>query len=73
MRLYLVLATPDGTTLPTERVELPRLPPVGSTLRPPDVSRACFVTRAVPSSIEETGDIRVAGWVYADTLGSDEH
>jgi len=72
VRLYLVLTTPDGTALPTQRVELPRLPPVGSTLRPPDVPRACFVTRAVPSSIEETGDIRVAGWVYADTLGAAE-
>ena len=72
VRLYLVLSTPDGTTLPTQRVELPRLPSVGSTLRPPDVPRACFVTRAVPSSIEETGDIRVAGWIYADTLGAAE-
>jgi hypothetical protein len=68
VRLYLVLSSADGTTLPTERIELPRLPEVGSTLRPPDVPRSCFVTRAVPSSIEETGDIRIAGWVYADTL-----
>jgi hypothetical protein len=68
VRLYLVLSSADGTALPTERIELPRLPEVGSTLRPPEVPRACFVTRAVPSSIEETGDIRIAGWVYADTL-----
>jgi hypothetical protein len=66
--LYLVCQTPGGTTLPTTRIELPRLPEVGTTLRPPDVPQACFVTRAVPSSLEGTGDIRVAGWVYADAL-----
>ena len=74
VRLYLVLSTADGTLLPTQRVELARLPAVGTTLRPPEVPRSCFVTRAVPSSIEETGDIRVAGWVYADTMdGSPEN
>jgi hypothetical protein len=66
--LYLVLTAPDGTALPTERIELPRLPEAGTTLRPPETSRSCFVTRAVPSSLEETGDIRIAGWVYADAV-----
>jgi hypothetical protein len=68
VRLYLVCHTASGTPLPTARIELPRLPEVGTTLRPPDVPQACFVTRAVPSSLEGTGDIRVAGWVYADAL-----
>jgi hypothetical protein len=68
MLLYLVCQRPDGTTLPAEKIELPRLPSVGDTLRPPDAPRACFVTRAVPSSIEATGDLRVAGWVYADAI-----
>jgi hypothetical protein len=66
--LYLVCQSPGGTTFPTEKVELPRLPVVGTTLRPPDVPRACFVTRAVPSNLEATGDLRIAGWVYADTV-----
>jgi hypothetical protein len=66
--LYLVVQMPDGTALPTTKISLPRLPSVGVTLRPPDAPRACFVTRAVPSSLQETGDIRVAGWVYADAI-----
>jgi hypothetical protein len=68
MLLYLVCQTPDGSTLPAERIDLPRLPGVGDTLRPPDSPRACFVTRAVPSSIEATGDLRITGWVYADAI-----
>ncbi len=68
MLVYLVVAQSDGTAFPTEKIELPRLPAVGDTLRPPDAPRACFVTRAVPSSIEATGDVRVAGWVYADAI-----
>ena len=68
MLLYLVVQAPDGTALLTTKISLPRLPAVGDALRPPDAPRACFVTRAVPSSIEETGDIRVAGWVYADAM-----
>ena len=68
MRLYLVLNTPGGTPLPTTRIELPRLPQVGTMLRPPDVPQACFVTRAIPAELEGTGDITIAGWVYADAL-----
>jgi len=68
MRLYLICQTTTGIPLPTERIDLPRLPGVGSTLRPPEVPLPCFVTRAIPSSLEETGDIRIAGWVYADAL-----
>jgi hypothetical protein len=41
----------------------------GTALRPPVSQHACFVTRAVPASIEATGDIRIAGTVYADLLG----
>jgi len=66
--LYLVCQSPGGTAYPTEKIDLPRLPSVGTTLRPPDVPRACFVTGAVPSSLEATGDLRVAGWGYADAI-----
>lgn len=69
MRFYLVVQAGDGTVLPTERIELDRLPAVGTAIRPPVSRHACFVTRAVPASIEATGDIRIAGTVYADLLG----
>jgi len=69
VRFYLIIQASDGTRLPTERIELDRLPSVGTALRPPVSQHACFVTRAVPASIEATGDIRIAGTVYADLLG----
>ena len=70
MRLRLFLYSVDGQVLSRETVELPALPEIGTVIRPPLVSIDCFVTRAVPASIEETGDIRIAGTVYADALGS---
>jgi len=69
VRLYLVTHTSDGTPRPTEVIELDQLPAVGTALRPPVCERHCFVTRAVPASIEATGDIRIAGTVYADLIG----
>ena len=69
MRFYLVIQAADGAKLPIERVELDRLPAVDTAIRPPVSQHACFVTRAVPASIEATGDIRVAGTIYADLLG----
>jgi len=71
VRFYLVIHASDGTALPIERIELDRLPAVGTAIRPPVSRHACFVTRAVPASIEATGDIRIAGTVYADLLGLD--
>lgn len=68
VRFYLVIQTTEGTKLPLERVELDRLPTVGTALRPPVSERPCFITRAVPASIEATGDVRVAGTIYADLL-----
>jgi hypothetical protein len=68
VRLYLVMQTSDGSRLPNETIELPQLPMVGTTIRPPVSTRACFVTRAVPASIEATGDIRIGGTVYADVM-----
>lgn len=68
MRFYLVTQTSAGTILPTERIELDQLPAVGTAIRPPVSQHACFVTRAVPASIEATGDIRIAGTIYADLL-----
>ncbi len=69
VRFYLVIHASDGRPLPIERVELDQLPAVGTAIRPPVSQHACFVTRAVPASIEATGDIRVAGTIYADLLG----
>jgi hypothetical protein len=69
VRLYLVTHTSDGSPLPTEVIELNQLPAVGTALRPPVCKQHCFVTRAVPASIEATGDIRIAGTVYADLIG----
>jgi len=69
VRFYLVIQASDGAKLPIERVELDRLPAVGTAIRPPVSQHACFVTRAVPASIEATGDIRIAGTIYADLLG----
>jgi hypothetical protein len=60
----------DGKVMSTERIELPELPAPGTTLRPPICSTDCFVTRAVPASVEDTGDIRIAGTVYADATGA---
>ena len=68
MRFYLHIQTADGRTLPVERVELGQLPEVGTAIRPPLASCACFVTRAVPASVEATGDIRIAGTIYADLM-----
>lgn len=66
MRLFLVLHSYDGRMLSRERIELEHLPEPGTVLRPPVCSTDCFVTRAVPAAIEETGDLRIAGTVYAD-------
>jgi hypothetical protein len=68
VRLYLVMSTADGTPLPRETIQLDALPAIGTAIRPPVSSRPCFVTRATPASIEATGDLRVAGTVYADVL-----
>lgn len=68
MRYYLMLSTVDGTRLPRETIELSRLPEAGTAIRPPVSSTPCFVTSAVPASIEATGDIRIAGTIYADVL-----
>lgn len=68
VRFYLHVLAADGTALPVERVEMSRLPEVGTAIRPPVSTHACFVTRAVPASIEATGDIRIAGTVYADLI-----
>ncbi len=68
MRLYLVTHASDGSPQPTQVIHLDRLPEVGTALRPPVCEHPCFVTRAVPASIEATGDIRIAGTVYADIV-----
>ena len=68
MRLYLFLHDVDGTVVGRETIELAQLPEPGTVLRPPVSSQDCFVTRAAPSQIEETGDIRIAGTVYADAM-----
>lgn len=68
MRFYLFVQSSDGRSLPVERIELKQLPEVGTALRPPVSEHACFVTRAVPANIEATGDIRVAGTIYADLM-----
>jgi hypothetical protein len=69
VRYYLLLSKADGTPLGRETVELPRLPETGTALRPPVCSTPCFVTSAVPASIEATGDVRIAGTIYADVMG----
>lgn len=68
MRLFLLLHDSDGRLVGREKIELDRLPEVGSALRPPVSEAACLVTRAVPASLEDTGDIRFAGTVYADVM-----
>ena len=68
VRFYLVLRSVDGTALPNEVVELPQLPQVGTALKPPVSSRACFVTQAFPANIYATGDLRVAGTIFADIM-----
>lgn len=67
MRYYLEIDAP-GAPPAREVVELPKLPEVGTAIRPPVSSMPCFVTRAVPASIEATGDIRIAGTIYADRM-----
>jgi len=69
MRLYLFTHDVVGRLLGRETIDLPQLPEPGTVLRPPICDHDCFVTRAVPSQIEETGDLRVAGTVYADVTG----
>jgi hypothetical protein len=68
VRFHLVTHTSDGSALPTEVIELNQLPAVGTAIRPPVSRQLCFVTRAVPASIEATGDIRIAGTIYADLI-----
>jgi hypothetical protein len=68
MRFWLTIYAPDGTVDGTEIVELPRLPDPGTSIRPPVSSRPCFVTRALPASIHDTGDITIAGTVFADAV-----
>ncbi len=68
VRFHLVAHTSDGTPLPIEVIELNQLPAVGTAIRPPVSKLVCFVTRAVPASIEATGDIRIAGTIYADLI-----
>jgi len=68
-RYDLVLHRADGSPAPTERIELPALPPVGTAIERPGASERYFVTRAVPASVEDTGDIRVEGTIYADLVG----
>ena len=70
MRLHLYTHAPDGRVVSRESIELDQLPETGSILRPPFSRADCFVTRATPASLEETGDIRIAGTVYADLVTS---
>jgi hypothetical protein len=69
VRLNLYLQAGDGETLSRETVELATLPAIGTMLRPPTASRACFVTRALPATLEDTGDLLIAGTIYADVVG----
>jgi len=68
-RYYLVLHRPDGTAASVERIDLPALPAVGTAIERPGSSERYFVTRAVPASVEDTGDIRIQGTIYADLMG----
>jgi hypothetical protein len=68
MRYYLFTHTSEGVAQPLEVIELDQLPAVGTAIRPPVCEAVCFVTRAVPASIEATGDIRIAGTIYADLM-----
>jgi hypothetical protein len=68
VRFYLVVHASDGAARPIELIELNQLPAVGTAIRPPVSTVLCFVTRAVPASIEATGDIRIAGTIYADLI-----
>jgi hypothetical protein len=68
MRLFLLLHDVEGRMVAREKIELDRLPEVGTALRPPVCETECLVTRAVPASLEDTGDLRFAGTVYADVL-----
>jgi hypothetical protein len=68
VRLYLYTHDSGGTIVSREKIELPQLPEPGSVLRPPVCTADCFVTRAVPASIEGTGDLRIEGTIYADLM-----
>jgi hypothetical protein len=70
VRLRLITHATDGKVFSTERIELPELPVPGTVLRPPICRTDCFVTRAAPASVEDTGDIGIAGTVYADVTGA---
>ena len=70
VRFHLFLQGGDGETLSRETVELAALPGIGTMLRPPTATRACFVTRALPASVEDTGDLLIAGTIYADVVGA---
>lgn len=72
MRLFLLLHDVNGTMVAREKIVLDRLPEVGTALRPPVCATACLVTGAVPASLEDTGDIRFGGTVYADVLTRNE-
>ena len=73
MRLHLYTHGPDGQVVSRETIELDELPETGTVLRPPICRADCFVTRAAPASLEETGDLRIAGAVYADLVASLVH
>jgi hypothetical protein len=68
MRLFLLLHDASGTMVAREKIVLDRLPQVGTALRPPVCTIACLVTGAFPANLEDTGDIRFGGTVYADVL-----
>jgi hypothetical protein len=72
MRLFLLLHDVNGSMVAREKIVLDRLPEVGTALRPPVCETACLVTGAVPASLEDTGDIRFGGTVYADVLTRNE-
>jgi hypothetical protein len=69
MRLHLYTHASDGQVVARESIELGYLPEPGTVLRPPICQADCFVTRAAAASLEDTGDLRVAGTIYADLMG----
>jgi hypothetical protein len=72
MRLFLLLHDANGNMVAREKIVLDRLPQVGTALRPPVCTTACLVTGAFPASLEDTGDVRFGGTVYADVLAGRE-
>ena len=68
MRLFLLLHDANGNMVAREKIVLDRLPEVGTALRPPVSRRPVSSAVAVPASLEDTGDIRFGGTVYADVL-----